>query len=41
MTTEDVDMGTIDKASLVVELREDVVKAYEEREEELRKLQKK
>jgi preprotein translocase subunit SecA len=35
MTTEDVDMGTVDKDSLIAELREDVVKAYEEREEEL------
>jgi preprotein translocase subunit SecA len=35
MTTEDVDMGTVDKDALVSELREDVVKAYEEREEEL------
>jgi preprotein translocase subunit SecA len=32
---EDIDMGTVDKDSLVAELREDVVKAYEEREEEL------
>src|SRR5690349_4829089 len=35
MTTEDIDMGTIDKDALIAELREDVVKAYEEREEEL------
>src|SRR4051812_5288341 len=35
MTTEDIDMGTVDKDSLIQELREDVVKAYEEREEEL------
>jgi preprotein translocase subunit SecA len=32
---EDIDMGTVDKDSLVSELREDVIKAYEEREEEL------
>src|ERR687887_16280 len=35
MATEDIDMGTVDKDSLISELREDVVKAYEEREEEL------
>jgi preprotein translocase subunit SecA len=35
IATEDLDMGTVDKDSLVHELREDVVKAYEEREEEL------
>jgi preprotein translocase subunit SecA len=35
MATEDIDMGTVDKDSLIQELREDVVKAYEEREEEL------
>ncbi len=32
---EDIDKGTIDKDALVHELREDVVKAYEEREDEL------
>jgi preprotein translocase subunit SecA len=32
---EDIDAGTIDKAALVQDLREDVVKAYEEREDEL------
>jgi preprotein translocase subunit SecA len=32
---EDVNPQTLDKAALVVDLREDVVKAYEEREEEL------
>src|SRR3954454_3872565 len=32
---EDINPNTIDKASLVQELREDVVKAYDEREEEL------
>jgi preprotein translocase subunit SecA len=35
MTTDDIDMGTVDKDSLIQELRDDVVKAYEEREEEL------
>jgi preprotein translocase subunit SecA len=32
---EDINPNTIDKASLVQDLREDVVKAYDEREEEL------
>jgi preprotein translocase subunit SecA len=32
---EDVNPQTLDKASLVVDLRDDVVKAYEEREDEL------
>jgi preprotein translocase subunit SecA len=32
---EDVNPQTLDKASLVVDLREDVIKAYDEREEEL------
>jgi preprotein translocase subunit SecA len=35
MTAEDVNPQTLDKAGLVQELREDVVKAYDEREEEL------
>src|SRR4051794_32949746 len=35
ITTEDVNPQTLDKASLVADLREDIVKAYDEREEEL------
>jgi len=34
MTAEDVNPQTVDKAGLVEELRDDVVKAYDEREEE-------
>ncbi len=34
MTAEDINPQTVDKAGLVEELREDVVKAYDEREEE-------
>src|SRR5438477_5164017 len=35
ITPEDVNPQTLDKASLVADLREDIVKAYDEREEEL------
>ncbi|MBX5470261.1 MAG: preprotein translocase subunit SecA [Thermoleophilaceae bacterium] len=35
LTAEDVDPGTVDRQALISELREDVVKAYDEREEEL------
>src|SRR4051794_9902815 len=35
ITTEDVNPQTLDKASLAADLREDIVKAYDEREEEL------
>src|SRR5262249_35989887 len=35
LAEEDLDMGTVSREALVQELREDVVKAYEEREEEL------
>src|SRR5262249_42537207 len=35
LAEEDLDMGTVSRESLIEELREDVVKAYDEREEEL------
>ncbi|MFL5827385.1 MAG: SEC-C metal-binding domain-containing protein, partial [Thermoleophilaceae bacterium] len=35
LASEDVDPGTVDKQELIRELREDIVKAYDEREEEM------